>query len=180
MKIPGLRFWRPHAVVGALGIVLSLAVNGQEPQRSWSNGKGQSISAQLSDIDVDKGTVSLVREDGAPFVLPIASLSVEDQGYIDGDIYSDAETSWELPLGPLQVVSKSQVIVAGYSGQTGMPFLLDLENQTFSPIGQPATPEVDGSAHFWQPAISPGGTYLVHYDRAKGAFMQLDLGRSSD
>jgi hypothetical protein len=402
MKIPGLRFWRPHAVFGALGIVLSLAVNGQEPQRSWSNGKGQSISAQLSDIDVDKGTVSLVRADGAPFVLPIASLSIQDQGYIesilpryrwtsvspidlaapsyaavlqalkigdtltvrvvrndgasslqlrqgkpigyrerlffeyakevprvfaiddegnllfvetsshslchvkrgmalsvvhqsvplqpikadspaldtdsrlaavpgggfllwakslsevtkqgdskrtfmergslynvrlngaavafnrivsstllplesgmqtleafggrrvitrsgwtrdknrlelhdlpkasnlDGDTYSAAETSWELPLGPLQVVFKSQVIVAGYSGQTGMPFLLDFENQTFSPIGQPATPEVDGSAHIWQPAISPRGTYLVHYNRAKGAFMQLDLGRSSD
>ena len=178
MKIRGLRFWRPHAVVGALGLLIPVSVSGQEPQRSWANGKGQSISAQLRDIDVDKGAVSLVRADGAPFVLPIASLSIEDQGYIDGDIYSVAETTWELPLGPLQVVSKSQVIVAGYSGKTGMPFLLDFENQTFSPIGQPATPEIDGSAHFWQPAISPQGTYMVHYDRAKGAFMQLDLGLS--
>lgn len=54
----------------------------QQHGREWTSTDGRTITATLLNIDTEKNEVTLVRDDGAEFQIPIASLSLDDQAHI--------------------------------------------------------------------------------------------------
>lgn len=66
----------------------------QEAKKVWTSSSGKSINATLRDIDPGEKTVTLLREDGAEFKIPISSLSLDDQAYLQKNLSKFAWTSF--------------------------------------------------------------------------------------
>lgn len=99
MKIESRRNNRFCSRVTGLAIVWilcgSLSAIAQESERVWTSTSGSKIDAVLRDIDREKNEVSLFRKDGVEIRVPIASLSLDDQAYLQNGL---ARFAWtEVP-----------------------------------------------------------------------------------
>lgn len=90
-------------------------------------------------------------------------------------VSSPSDTSWNLSLSPLLVISESRWIATAHRDGLRIVFLVDLKKRTYAPLGPVATTDEEINAQLLNLTISPNGQHLVSYDLSEKAFKRLKI-----
>lgn len=104
--------------------------------------------------------------------IPRASSKITERS-----VSAPSDTSWNLDLFPLLVISDFRWIAAVQRNGFRIIFLVDVKKKVYAPLGPVATTDEEINAQLTNLAIAPNGQHLVCYKASEKAFewLKIDL-----